>query len=322
VSTEIGSSTLHSSTDPNSRSAAADSSVPAAATKLKSEQVREIVIRSLDRLPAFSTSLSQLLALMARGDVQISELASCIEKDALLTGHVLRVVNSAAYSLRREVTSVAHACSMMGLYRLRNIAISLSISDHWKRFRLPHYWSQKRFNNHGIAVALLADRLALETMVPESESCFLAGLLHDIGKLLMASAHPTAFEALTVFCQQNNVPAALVERQFYGIDHAELSGLALEKWRVRPMVAYLAKVHHQPKLLDPDIGLSAAVVLAHSNRFINQIGLSVLSPLGSVSWEPLPFSEYGGNELDGLDMESIMTEFRQDLEAVLETGNN
>lgn len=226
------------------------------------------------------------MGMVAREDVQVFELAAIIERDPLLTGQVLRSVNSAAFALRREVTSVAYACALMGTNRLRNVAVALSMATHWKQFRVPKFWSQKRFNRHSLAVALLADKICLQMQAEDGEACFLAGLLHDIGKILMASAHPQAFQAISMLPEEDR---QAVERETFGIDHAELSAMALARWKVSTSVLETVRFHHSPNSVPGTWvqkgWLHAAHVLLAVDRFVNDSGVTLLQ---GHPVEPLP----------------------------------
>jgi HD-like signal output (HDOD) protein len=273
----------------------------------------------VDRLPPFSGSLGQILALTAKENVQIHQLAGVIERDALLSAHILRVVNSAAFSVRREIGSIAQACNLLGVFRLRNLALAVSVAGHWKSFSLPKFWSQKRFNLHAAAVALLADRMSLFSDAEHGEVCFLAGLLHDLGKLVMVSAHPQAFEALTLYAAKEQVPATMFEREFYGIDHAELASVALDRWKIAAPVRDTVRFHHMPDHV-PGLWKARKTVhsvhlLAEADRYVNQVGLGVLPAMGETNWEPLP-AVPGASALSTQEIARMVEEFKQDLTAL------
>lgn len=276
--------------------------------------MRDVLIRALDTLPPFSASLNQLLAILLRPNVQLHEVGSCVERDALLSAYMLRIVNSAAYALRVQVTSVTHACSILGIQRIRNLALALSVSQHWRRFRVPKWWSQKRFNEHSLATAILADRLAVELQVIHTESAFVAGLLHDVGKLLIVVTHPQAAEATAVIAARGQASAIEMEQEVFGIDHAELSALALDKWKVDAAVQAAARFHHDPDKF-PGVwrerGLpSLAHVLAEADAFVNRAGMGVLPPLDPPTWETYP-------SLKGLtNPEAVIAAFQKDLDAL------
>jgi HD-like signal output (HDOD) protein len=153
-------------------------------------QSSEQVMEALSKLPPFSPVLTKLMASLAKEDVMVNELADWIEKDTVLTGNVLRMVNSAAYGRMGTISSVRHAIAILGTNRLRNIVMGLSVCNMMTNVKLPAAWSAKAFNRHSIAVATMADLIVQEVDVNYPEGAFVAGLLHDVGKLLLAVSAP------------------------------------------------------------------------------------------------------------------------------------
>ena len=98
---------------------------------------REKALRGLGDLPPFSPILNKLLATLADEDVSFARLAELIEKDTVLAGNVLRLVNSALYGRRGTISSVRHAVSLMGVVKLRNSAMTLSVSRMWSQAKTP-----------------------------------------------------------------------------------------------------------------------------------------------------------------------------------------
>ena len=112
--------------------------------------------------------------------MSFATLAGVIERDSILSGNVLRLVNSALYGRRGTVSSVRAALSVLGLAKLRNFLLGLSVSRLWAKIKTPAGWSMSRFNDHAVAVALLADGFVQEAKVDYPEGAFVAGLLHDL----------------------------------------------------------------------------------------------------------------------------------------------
>src|SRR5947207_5494854 len=109
---------------------------------------RDRILGALDKLPPFSPVLTRLLATLADEDVSFGELAAIIETDAVLTGNVLRVVNSPLYGRRSSITSVRHAVAILGAVKTRNLVLSLSLSKTWARSGVPRRWTMSQFNLH------------------------------------------------------------------------------------------------------------------------------------------------------------------------------
>src|SRR5436309_2712438 len=193
---------------------------------------RERILGALDKLPPFSPVLTRLLATLTDDDISFGELAGIIETDAVLAGNLLRVVNSPLYGRIATINSVRHAVAIMGSVKIRNLVLGLSVSRRWSGAHVPGKWNPRQFNAHSLAVAVLSDLVALETPVPYPEGAFTSGLLHDVGKLLIAVAIPEQFETIWQIYQSGGDSVSDCEIEVGGISHAEISGAIMEKWKL------------------------------------------------------------------------------------------
>ncbi len=204
------------------------------------------VLRSLDRLPPFSPILNRLMASLATEDVSFVQLAEIIEKDTVLAGNVLRLVNSALYGFQGTVNSVRHAVAILGLVKLRNVVMGMSISRMWRNVRTPEEWSPARFNIHSVAAGILADLLVQRLPAPYPEGAFVAGLLHDLGKLLIAISLPREYSLIEARFAAGGGSLADCELEVIGTTHSALSGAALGKWNLPQPIQRAATFHHAP----------------------------------------------------------------------------
>ncbi len=244
------------------------------------------VTEATERLPPFSPVLNRLIATLADEDVSLGDLAVLIEKDAVLAGNVLRVVNSALYGRRGTVNSVRHAVSLMGILKLRNFALSFAVSQMWTHLRMPKKWSSRQFNLHSLAAAVLADMVALETGVPYTEGAFIAGLLHDIGRLVIAIAFPADFEGI-YSGQSDTHPAEQCEIEKLGFSHCEVSGAVLERWNLPVPIQRAVAHHHWPDRANGG-QLHLAHVVAAIDAYLHYSGCTILP---GTDAEPIPSAE-------------------------------
>jgi HD-like signal output (HDOD) protein len=212
-------------------------------------EFQQQALRSLDLLPPFSPVLNRLLASLADEDVSFLHLASLIETDPVLAGNVLRVVNSAAYGCRGRINSVAHAIAIMGMIKLRNTALGCSVARLWKGVPGSSKWSMADFNLHSTATAILSDQLAQRVGACYPEGAFVAGLFHDLGKLMIAVGLPPE---IAVSAQPSEIGDEARERKLLGVSHADLSALALDRWNLPRPVRVAVAFHHDPSASPPD----------------------------------------------------------------------
>jgi len=234
---------------------------------------RANALASLGQLPSFSPILKNLMAGLAGDDVSFSLIAKWIEKDTVLAANVLRMVNSALYGRQSSISSIHHAISILGVIKVRNIVLSLSVSGMWTKLRTPKGFSIARFNLHSAATAVLADMLVQKLPSDYPEGGFVAGLLHDIGKLLIALSAPEQYLAIQQLSESSNRRLTECETELIGITHPELSALALEKWQLPEPIRRAVQDHHVDSL--DTSRLSTAVQIA--NAVANRLGISVMS---------------------------------------------
>ena len=260
--------------------------------------LRDRALKSLDRLPPLSNSVGSLLAKLAFRNVEFEDLADMVTKDTLLCGHILKTVNSAGFARARTITSLQQAMTLLGLSRLRRIAVSFSVTNLFSKTRTPPSWSRTRFNLHSAATAILAELIADAVPGPNRQGAFVGGLLHDIGKLLIAVSAPQQFEMTMGLASASGRSLVDCEREVLGTDHAELSGLALTRWCLPEPVCRAVFHHHAPDLCEQlqahpaSDYLWLALVLQRADHFINYLGISVTE---QASREPgLPSLEIPG----------------------------
>jgi len=277
--------------------------------------VRERALRALEQLPPFSPILNRLIASLAHEDVSFAKIAELIEKDTVLAGNILRLVNSALYGLPGTVNSIRHAVSLLGIQKLRNAALSMSVSRMWNQIKTPPGFSMARFNLHSVGVGILSDLLAQRLDVPYGEGAFAAGLFHDLGLLLVAIGLHDEYKQMSLLCPEDQKWLIDYEVQVLGTTHSELSAEALAVWNLPEPIQVAVRYHAQPELdktpvAKGQIGLSR--VLNAADQYVRGMGTSVslfenqghegLSALESLSL---------GERLPG-----ILTEFDNEFSAI------
>lgn len=252
--------------------------VPLSETQVDTGLLRERAIRSLGELPPFSPILNRLLASLANEEVSFVKLGDLIEKDPVMAGNLLHLVNSALYARRGSINSVRHALSLLGINKLRNAVLGMSITRMWNQVRTPPSWSMARFNMHSSACAILSDLLAQRLNVNYAEGAFVAGLLHDVGRLLIALGLTEEYERILQMHESEGKALVICEMEVTGLTHPELSAKALEIWNLPEPIQNAVRYHHDPasdpSTEGPEVTLSR--VLDASNQYVNSIGVSIL----------------------------------------------
>lgn len=232
---------------------------------------------ALGKLPPFSPILNKLLASLAGEDVSFSKLGDLIEKDTVVAGNIIHLVNSALYARRATITSVRHALALLGMDKVRNTLLGMSISRMWSQVKTPPAWSMARFNRHSAAVAILSDQIAARTRTEYPEGAFVGGLLHDLGRLLIALGLPEEFTHLVKRHEETGRSWTECELELLGFTHADLSAEALEKWKFPQEVQIAVRDHHRLPAFQVGGIIPLSAVIDAANQYVNSTGDSIVA---------------------------------------------
>jgi putative nucleotidyltransferase with HDIG domain len=235
---------------------------------------RASALSAADRLPLMSTVLHRALGLLARGDdVAVGDLSVVIEEDVIITGSVLSIANSAAFSRSSRVSSVRRAIAQIGIHKTRNVLLGLTVSRWGNAVRVPGPWSSARFNAHALAVATLSDLIVQSVESKSSEWAFVAGLLHDIGLPLIAVGLPEQFRAIATKAD-SDLQVIQREQEVLGFTHFDLGAEMLERWNCPPVVREATRFGERTEFpCDPPLNLGAAVKMA--SLLADALGISM-----------------------------------------------
>ena len=236
------------------------------------QNLRERALRSLSQLPPFSPILNRLLASLAYEDVSFLKIAEIIEKDTVLAGNVLRLVNSALYGRRATVSSVRHAVSLLGMNKLRNATLGMSVTRLWNQVRTPPGWSMAKFNLHSVATGMLADMLSQEALVDYPEGAFTAGLFHDLGRMLIAIGLPGEYEQVARLYLAGGGSRGECETAILEFTSAELSAEALAQWNLPQEIRTAVRYHNNPEMAPSSEGITLSRVIKAADGYVNAIG--------------------------------------------------
>ncbi|MBU0961394.1 MAG: HDOD domain-containing protein [Proteobacteria bacterium] len=235
------------------------------------EAHRKQIEKFIKRMPSLSTTVGKVMEICSRTDASPNELNKVISLDPVLTGQVLKLINSAYYSLMNKVTSLTRAITMLGMNTVKNMALSTAIictvSGAKKSKALP----TSKFWAHSIGTGVCAKLLARANDVPvvECEEYFVAGLLHDLGKIPFGDE----YSDVLLRARHEQRPLIEVEREMLGVDHQEVGRLIAEKWTLNESMKSAICFHHDVEAAADEYKVRAAYVgLANMYANILDIG--------------------------------------------------
>jgi putative nucleotidyltransferase with HDIG domain len=202
------------------------------------------VVKSIRDLPALPSIVLDLIASFEQVDVDITTLAEKLSRDQALAAKTLRLANSSFYGLAAKIKTVKQAIVVLGFDSARTLAVASSMIDSFgdgknEQIDVAAFW------RHSIAVALCAKSIARH-LGANQEHAFLAGLLHDIGRLVLAFRFPQQYAQVVAFSESTDTPLRQAEMQVLGTDHDRTGRMLAEAWKF-PLVIQLAiGEHHAP----------------------------------------------------------------------------
>lgn len=255
---------------------------------------RDQVVAHLKQLPSPPAVVSELLASFGDEDVDIGKIAQQIARDQGLTARVLRVANSSFYGLQRKVGNINDAVAMLGFRAVRSMVLAVGVNGAFRIDQCPDF-DCKSYLRHCVAVALGARALAKLTG-HNPELAFTAGILHDIGELLMACNFPAQYAEVLAYRKKHDCFLVLAERDVLGMDHGEVGGLLAEAWHFPASLQEAVSEHHAPASATAG---SLANLIHVADAIAHGLGLNpspdaMVMPIDHTAWQRL-----------GLDSEKI-----------------
>lgn len=229
---------------------------------ISDERFRE-QLGKLDRLPSQPKVYAALTRAMADERSTMDTIASIVEQDAGICLKVLQLVNSAFFGLGKPVGSVKQAVSYLGFNVVRNLVLATEVFSSQQYGTLPMAFLEQN-QRHALAVANVASLIARDSGSKQDDA-FIAGLLHDIGHVILAAERPAEFAELRARARDGTQPDFVVEEEAFGVSHAEIGAYLLGIWGLPYPVVEAVANHHRPErvtLLGPDI--LAAVTAAEA----------------------------------------------------------
>lgn len=234
----------------------------------------------VDKMPAFPSSVQKVLQLTSNINVSAREIVQVIECDPVLTAKILKVINSAIYGFPDKVNSVRRAVVLIGLNTVKNLALSVAALGVLKSLNKAGF-DANEFLLHSLSTAALSRKLAelLSMTQTECSDCFVAGLLHDFGKVIFAEFTPEPFKLALEHSRKRDVPLQQSEVEFIGFNHAQAGELLARQWGFSEVLVNAIADHH----VIPETSLSACVYTA--NQISKRLGFG---DAGNPEREPFP----------------------------------
>ncbi|MFT4540419.1 MAG: HD-like signal output (HDOD) protein [Planctomycetota bacterium] len=201
-------------------------------------------VGSVSELPVLPRVYKALTVALAEEEVDIDEVAEIVEKDAGIAAKVMQLVNSSYFGLQREVSTFQQATIHLGCTTIRDLVLSFEVFNQFSKTTLPAGFSIEKQQHRSMLAARIARRL-LDDKLARDQS-FMAAMLHDVGKLVLATALPEKFSEILVTGADTTRSLHEVERDVLGVSHSEIGAYLLGLWGMPYPIVEAVAHHHTP----------------------------------------------------------------------------
>jgi HD-like signal output (HDOD) protein len=221
-----------------------------------------------------------------------TRLAEAVSRDSGLTGKLLKLVNSSAYGFNAPVDSITKAITLIGFRELGTLAVGIVILKAFRKIPCKII-DMKSFWMHSLGCGIISKIIARKDFNSEEEQFFIAGLLHDIGRLILLKDYPELMTRAIIISRRQKIPLYAAEQRVFGFDHTEILELLLPEWNFPSSLQQIMSYHHNPEASrNPNRAAVVHAADAMTNAF--EIGSSAeyyVPPVSTDLWRMLGLSE-------------------------------
>jgi putative nucleotidyltransferase with HDIG domain len=233
------------------------------------------------RVPSLPSLYFAILRAMDSPNSSISDIGALIARDLGMTAQILQMVNSAYFGIARRISNPMEAVQLLGLQRVRSVALSAHVFSSFDQMRMKHFPLASVWKH-----CLAASRMAQEICRVEkadramTDDAQLACMLHDVGKVMLASGDPDRYQAAAALARERQAPLLEVEREVFGVSHADVGAYLFGKWGLPISVVEAVALHHAPEssALDCFTPLTAVHVANCLEHEVGDAGMELAAP--------------------------------------------
>ncbi len=242
-------------------------------------------------LGSYGPVLREIETALQSPQCNLNSIGDAIQKDPDLTARLLRLANSPFYGFANRLSTVAEAVSLLGIQQIQDMIVASSVLEQFKG--VPDKLVNKdSFWRHSLAVGITARLLAMERRLPKPDKFFVAGLLHDVGRLVLMLQAPDWAQKVFELYQRERLLLRDAEKKTLGYDHQQIAAELLQTWSYPAALVQAVAFHHAP---DSSVAKMDAAVVHIADHLVNAMGIGssgeqFVSPLDEKAWATLGLS--------------------------------
>jgi putative nucleotidyltransferase with HDIG domain len=261
-------------------------------------------------LGSYGPVLNEIEEALKSAQCNLSTIGDAIQKDPDLTARLLRLANSPFFGFANRLSTVAEAVSLLGIQQIQDMIVASSVLEQFKGVP-DKYVNKDSFWRHSLAVGIAARLVAMERRLPKPDKFFVAGLLHDVGRLVLLSQAAEWAQAVFDLYQRERIQLRDAERQVLGYDHQQIAAELLQSWSYPSVLVQAVAFHHSPtqsmaKLDAAVVHIADHLVIAMG---IGSSGEQFITPLDEKAWNAVGLeTESLGRIVEALDEQILAVE--------------
>ena len=214
---------------------------------LLDEKLRAVVAQ-LYSVPSLPSLYFRIMDALNSPDASVDTIGAIVAKDPAMTAKILQLVNSAFFGIARKVSNAMEAVQYLGVGRVRSLVLSLHVFSCFDKLKIPNF-SIERVWGHSMATGMLAQKIARAQHAERNEldEAYVAGMLHDIGKVMLASSFSDQYSTAGSMAAERKIPMIEAEREVFGVTHAEVGAYLLGLWGLPVSIVEAVALHNAPR---------------------------------------------------------------------------
>lgn len=214
--------------------------------KLQALITSELILKAvggMETLPSVPRIHLELTQALGDSSASVGDVAAIVQQDAGMCAKIIQLVNSAYFGLPRRIANIEAAVNYLGVGLIKNLVLSLEVFQAFDRQALAKGFSYEKQQEHSMQVAALCRKMFSG---PAAEDAFIAGMLHDAGKLILATRFAREYGQVLAAASESAQPVHLLEQEMLGVTHGQIGAYLLELWGLPAVIVEAAAFHHAP----------------------------------------------------------------------------